>query len=181
MALPLHSLWMQLPTQWWVMFHPHKVGSATSLHLHQRDPEFRPLLLSDHGRLRRKPDRFVRSIAAADHRPIVDVFQVPREALSGAELSKDYSQRTTLNGLSSFFGWISGAGIAYVTNAHFLGAATTMNKDTERSPTGLRNHPCDQHHVCSRTHRNISELEVPPARAKPKLGDIWQESANPES
>ena len=47
-------------------------------------------------------------------------YQVPREAL-GAEISKDYTQRTQLHGLSSFFGWIGGAGIAYATSAVFLG------------------------------------------------------------
>ncbi|MEC8819588.1 MAG: MFS transporter, partial [Pseudomonadota bacterium] len=33
------------------------------------------------------------------------LYQVPREAL-GAEISKDYNQRTQLHGISSFFGWI---------------------------------------------------------------------------
>lgn len=47
-------------------------------------------------------------------------YQVPREAF-GAEISKDYTQRTQLHGLSSFFGWMGGAGIAYATSAYFLG------------------------------------------------------------
>ncbi len=47
-------------------------------------------------------------------------YQVPREAF-GAEISKDYGQRTQLHGLSSFFGWLGGAGIAYATSAYFLG------------------------------------------------------------
>ena len=47
-------------------------------------------------------------------------YQVPRDAL-GAEISKDYTQRTQLHGISSFFGWIGGAGIAYATSAYFLG------------------------------------------------------------
>ena len=48
------------------------------------------------------------------------LYDVPRQAL-GAELSKDYNQRNTLHGLNSFFGWIGGAGIYYVTLAYFLG------------------------------------------------------------
>jgi GPH family glycoside/pentoside/hexuronide:cation symporter len=48
------------------------------------------------------------------------LYQVPREAL-GAEISKDYTQRTQLHGISAFFGWIGGAGIAYATSAYFLG------------------------------------------------------------
>ena len=102
-------------------------------------------------------------------------FQVPREAL-GAELSKDYSQRTTLNGLSMFFGWIGGAGIAYVTNAYFLGGSY----DNEQGYRTLAYWGSAIILLTSitfavGTHRNISELEVPPARAKPKLTDIWQE------
>ena len=46
-------------------------------------------------------------------------YQVPREAL-GAEIVKDYQQRTQLNGVNSFFGWIGGAAIGYVTAAYFL-------------------------------------------------------------
>lgn len=47
-------------------------------------------------------------------------YQVPREGL-GAEISKDYRQRTQLHGLNSFFGWIGGATISYATSAFFLG------------------------------------------------------------
>ena len=47
------------------------------------------------------------------------LYQVPREAL-GAEISKDYNQRTQLHGISSFFGWIGGAGI-YVLTLSLLG------------------------------------------------------------
>lgn len=46
-------------------------------------------------------------------------YQVPREAL-GAEMSKDYHQRNQLYGLNSMFGWIGGAGVAYLTSAVFL-------------------------------------------------------------
>ena len=48
------------------------------------------------------------------------LYHVPREAL-GAESSKDYTPRTQLHGVSSLFGWIGGAGIAYATSAYFLG------------------------------------------------------------
>ena len=48
------------------------------------------------------------------------LYDVPRQAL-GAEIAKDYNQRNTLHGLNSFFGWIGGAGIYYVTLAYFLG------------------------------------------------------------
>lgn len=47
------------------------------------------------------------------------LYQIPREAL-GAEISKDYHQRTQLHGLSSFFGWIGGAGIFWATQKYFL-------------------------------------------------------------
>lgn len=47
-------------------------------------------------------------------------YQIPREAL-GAEISKDYNQRNQLHGINSVFGWIGGAGVAYLTSAVFLG------------------------------------------------------------
>ena len=47
------------------------------------------------------------------------LYQIPREAL-GAEISKDYHQRTQLHGLSSLFGWVGGAGIYYATQKYFL-------------------------------------------------------------
>ena len=90
------------------------MGSTTSLHLYQRDPEFTLnstffLIMADFGE---SQNCFVRSVAAADHRPtcLVDIFPSASSEALGAELSKDYSQRTTLNGLSMFFGWIGGAG-----------------------------------------------------------------------
>lgn len=49
-------------------------------------------------------------------------YQVPKDAL-GAEISKDYQQRTQLYGLNSFFGWIGGAVMSYVTQQYFLGSS----------------------------------------------------------
>ena len=46
-------------------------------------------------------------------------FNVPRQAM-GPELTKDYSQRNTLAGISTLFAWIGGAFITFVTNAVFL-------------------------------------------------------------
>ena len=46
-------------------------------------------------------------------------YEVPRGAL-GPELSKDYDQRNTLAGLSMAFGWLGGAGIAFVAQQFFL-------------------------------------------------------------
>ena len=117
---------MQLLTRWWVMFRITPAQSGVDdipiyISVIPSSALYFFLIMADFGE---RSDRFVRSIAAADHRPacIVDVFP---GASRGArrQLSKDYSQRTTLNGLSMFFGWIGGAGIAYVTNAHFLGGS----------------------------------------------------------
>ncbi len=102
-------------------------------------------------------------------------FQVPREAL-GAELSKDYAQRNTLNGLSSFFGWIGGAGIAYATNAVFLGGSY----DNAEGYRTLAYWGCSIILITSLvfalgTHKNIPELQVVQKRQTPKLSDIWHE------
>ncbi|XOV85978.1 MAG: MFS transporter [Pseudomonadota bacterium] len=102
-------------------------------------------------------------------------FQVPREAL-GAELSKDYAQRNTLNGLSSFFGWIGGAGIAYVTNAYFLGGSY----DNAAGYQTLAYWGCAIILLASvvfalGTHRNIPELMVAEKRSPPNFREIWAE------
>ncbi len=102
-------------------------------------------------------------------------FQVPREAL-GAELSKDYSQRNTLNGLSAFFGWIGGAGIAYATNAYFLGGSY----DNAAGYQKLAYWGCSIIFVTSLifalgTHRNIKELQQAEVKKRATFREIWAE------
>ena len=46
-------------------------------------------------------------------------YEVPRGALA-PELSKDYYQRNALSAWSMAFGWLGGAGIAFVANFYFL-------------------------------------------------------------
>ena len=102
-------------------------------------------------------------------------YQVPREAL-GAEISKDYGQRNELHGLSMFFGWIGGAGVAYATAAYFLGDSYD-NLEGYRSlaywgagailVTGIA--------FCVGVHREIPTLEPPTRRAPPTLRAILAE------
>ena len=46
-------------------------------------------------------------------------YEVPRSAL-GPELTKDYDQRNQLSGLNMAFGWLGGAGIAFIAQRYFL-------------------------------------------------------------
>lgn len=93
-------------------------------------------------------------------------YQVPRDAL-GAELSKDYGQRNQLHGLSSFFGWIGGAGIAYATSAIFLGESYDNLEGYHRlARWGSGLILVTGAFFCLGTHRNIPELEGP-ARDRP--------------
>jgi len=103
------------------------------------------------------------------------LFQVPRDAL-GAELSKDYAQRNTLHGLSSFFGWIGGAGIYYFTSAVFLGDSYDNLEGYHRLAywgsgiillAGLL--------FATGTHREIPSLEQPHASRPRRLVEIWRE------
>ncbi|MEE2674776.1 MAG: MFS transporter [Myxococcota bacterium] len=88
-------------------------------------------------------------------------YQVPRDAL-GAELSKDYEQRNQLHGLSSFFGWIGGAGIAYVTSAVFLGDSyDNLQGYHELAFWGGGTVLLAGLAFTIGTHRNIPELETP--------------------
>ncbi|HAJ75525.1 MAG TPA: hypothetical protein DCM64_03625, partial [Gammaproteobacteria bacterium] len=102
-------------------------------------------------------------------------YQVPREAL-GAEISKDYGQRTQMHGLSSLFGWIGGAGIYWATQAVFLGDSYDN---------------LDGYHALARwgsglilitglifaigTSREIPRLEPPRSEVPATLKEIWRE------
>ena len=88
-------------------------------------------------------------------------YQVPRDAL-GAELSKDYVQRNQLHGLSSFFGWIGGAGFAYLTSAVFLGDSyDNLAGYHELAFWGAIAILLGGLVFSLGTHRNIPELETP--------------------
>lgn len=102
-------------------------------------------------------------------------FQVPRDAL-GAELSKDYAQRNQLHGLSSFFGWIGGAGIYWATSALFLGESYDNAAGYHQLAywgsgiilvSGIL--------FAVGTHRNIPQLEQPRASRPTRVADIWHE------
>jgi GPH family glycoside/pentoside/hexuronide:cation symporter len=99
------------------------------------------------------------------------LYQVPREAL-GAELSKDYVQRTELHGLSAFFGWIGGAGIAYATSAYFLGDSyDNLNGYRELAVWGGGAVLISGTAFCVGIHREIPNLE-PPRGERP---GTWRE------
>jgi len=103
------------------------------------------------------------------------LFQVPREAL-GAELSKDYAQRNRLHGLSSFFGWIGGAGIYWATSAVFLGDSYDNAEGYQRLAywgsglillSGLV--------FALGTHKDIPNLEQPRGERPKRLVEIWRQ------
>ena len=102
-------------------------------------------------------------------------YQVPREAL-GAELSKDYHQRNQLHGLNSFFGWIGGAGIAYATQAYFLGGSYDNEAGyRELAVWGTGIIFATSVLFTVGTHRNIHELEQPKESRPTRLADIRHE------
>ncbi|NRA03131.1 MAG: MFS transporter [Myxococcales bacterium] len=105
-------------------------------------------------------------------------YEVPRAAL-GAELSKEYTQRNQLHGLSSFFGWIGGAGIAYVTSAVFLGESyDNLEGYHQLAFWGAASLLLAGLVFSLGTHRNIPELEAPrrerPQGVRAVLGEIVQ-------
>ncbi|HKI73496.1 MAG TPA: MFS transporter [Pseudomonadales bacterium] len=101
-------------------------------------------------------------------------YQVPKDALA-AEISKDYQQRTQLYGINSFFGWIGGAIISYLTSAVFL-------KDSYSNAAGYSS-LADFGAIAialfgvifvAGTAREIPALEKPQARPK-QLRGIFQD------
>lgn len=102
-------------------------------------------------------------------------YQVPREAL-GAEISKDYAQRNTLYGVSSFFGWIGGAGIAFATQAFFLkGSYDNLAGYHELAWWGGGIILVTSLVFSLGTHRVIPELEQPAESRAARIGDIARE------
>ena len=96
------------------------------------------------------------------------LYDVPRQAL-GAEIAKDYNQRNTLHGLNSFFGWIGGAGIYYVTLAYFLGESyDNLEGYRELAYFGGGAVFLTGFLFCLGMHREIPNLELP--RERPPTG-----------
>ena len=103
------------------------------------------------------------------------LYQVPREAL-GAEISKDYNQRNTLHGVNSFFGWIGGAGIYYVTLAYFLGESyDNLEGYRELAYFGGGAVFVTGALFCLGVHREIPNLEPPRGRPPKGLRPILTE------
>jgi GPH family glycoside/pentoside/hexuronide:cation symporter len=101
-------------------------------------------------------------------------YQVPKDAL-GAEISKDYHQRTQLHGLNSFFGWIGGATISYLTSAVFLGDSYSNAKGySELAYWGAGAILVFGLVFAIGTSREIPNLEPPKERPK-KLGEIFRD------
>lgn len=103
------------------------------------------------------------------------LYQIPREAL-GAEISKDYSQRTQLHGISNLFGWIGGAGIAYATAAYFLGDSyDNVEGYHELAYWGSGLILITGIVFAVGTTRDIPNLEQPTARLPVSMQLIWKE------
>jgi GPH family glycoside/pentoside/hexuronide:cation symporter len=103
------------------------------------------------------------------------LYQVPREAL-GAEISKDYHQRNQLHGLSSFFGWVGGATIAYATQAWFLGDSYDNKAGYQQLAWwGAGAIVATGFVFALGTHRDIPRLEQPLQRPPASVGAILRE------
>lgn len=101
-------------------------------------------------------------------------YQVPKDGL-GAEISKDYHQRTQLAGLNSVFGWIGGATISYVTSAVFLGNSYSNAKGYgELAWWGSGAILLFSLIFAFGTAREIPHLEQPKTRPK-KLNEIFHD------
>ncbi len=103
------------------------------------------------------------------------LYQVPREAL-GAEISKDYGQRTQLHGISSFFGWIGGAGIYFVTLEYFLdGSYDNVSGYHELAYWGSGIILITGLLFALGTSRDIPNLEPPTTRIPVSMKLMWEE------
>jgi GPH family glycoside/pentoside/hexuronide:cation symporter len=90
-------------------------------------------------------------------------YEIPRGALA-PELSKDYDQRNALSAWAMAFGWIGGAGIAFIANRYFLDSFVDLDGYQVLAYWGGLGIFVGASVSCLGTHRNIPDLHKPPAR-----------------
>lgn len=100
-------------------------------------------------------------------------YEVPRGALA-PELSKDYDQRNALAAWSMAFGWLGGAGIAFVANLLFLDSFIDRDGYQSLAFWGGLGIFIGGVVSCVGTHRNIPDLHMPQIREM-KLRSIFKE------
>ena len=91
-------------------------------------------------------------------------YEVPRGALA-PELSKDYYQRNALSAWGMAFGWIGGAGIAFVANFYFLDSFVDKEGYQTLAFWGGLGIFIGGMVSCLGTHRNIPNLYAPEPRS----------------
>ncbi len=91
-------------------------------------------------------------------------YEVPRGALA-PELSKDYDQRNALSAWAMAFGWLGGAGIAFVANRYFLDSFVDREGYQTLAFWGGLGIFVGGMVSCLGTHRNIPNLHAPEPRS----------------
>ena len=91
-------------------------------------------------------------------------YEVPRGAL-GPELSKDYDQRNALSAWSMAFGWIGGAGIAFIANRYFLDSFVDLEGYQSLAFWGGLSIFVGGVISCLGTHQSIPQLHTPEPRS----------------
>ena len=87
-------------------------------------------------------------------------YEVPRQAL-GAEITKDYDQRTQLHGFNSFFGWIAGAFVAVVFAGMLGDSYQNASAYHDLAMMGSLTIAIASLYFAVVTSRHIPELETP--------------------
>ena len=91
-------------------------------------------------------------------------YEVPRGALA-PELSKDYDQRNALSAWAMAFGWLGGAGIAFVANRYLLDSFVDLEGYQSLAFWGGLGIFIGGMVSCLGTHRNIPSLHAPEPRS----------------
>ena len=91
-------------------------------------------------------------------------YEVPRGALA-PELSKDYDQRNALSAWAMAFGWLGGAGIAFVANRYLLDSFVDFEGYQSLAFWGGLGIFIGGMVSCLGTHRNIPSLHAPEPRS----------------
>jgi GPH family glycoside/pentoside/hexuronide:cation symporter len=155
---PLVGIWSDRVRSRWGRRHPFMYAAilpfAGSYYLLLSDPGD----ITDHGLFARL------LVLLVILRISMTFYEVPRGALA-PELSKDYDQRNALSAWAMAFGWLGGAGIAFIANRYFLDSFVDREGYQTLAFWGGLGIFVGSVVSCLGTHRNIPNLHAPEPRS----------------
>jgi GPH family glycoside/pentoside/hexuronide:cation symporter len=155
---PLVGIWSDRARTRWGRRHPFMYAALVPFAVSYY------LLLSDPGQISDQALFLRLLVLLVILRLSMTFYEVPRGALA-PELSKDYDQRNALSAWAMAFGWLGGAGIAFVANRYLLDSFVDLEGYQSLAFWGGLGIFIGGMVSCLGTHRNIPSLHAPEPRS----------------